>query len=196
MTSNMGVLNNEKRDTHEKMIMMMVSVFVLLSLAACHSVENGNNADEPLSGSEVQSDYNEQTDPSMENVEAEEGGETIMDHSMKITIGETTLTATLEDNSSAEALVEKLKEGDLTLDLEDYGNMEKVGGLGFSLPRNDRQIRTQAGDLILYQGDAFVIYYDTNSWNFTRLGKIDDVTGEELKEILGNGDVTVVLSLN
>ena len=64
------------------------------------------------------------------------------------------------------------------------------------LPRNDQQIRTQAGDLILYQGDAFVIYYDTNSWNFTRLGKIDDVTGEELKEILGNGDVTVVLSLN
>lgn len=192
----MGVLNNEKRDTHEKMIMMMVSVFVLLSLAACHSVENGNNADEPLSGSEVQSDYNEQTDPGMENAETEGGGETIMDHSMKITIGETTLTATLEDNSSAEALVAKLKEGDLTLDLSDYGNMEKVGGLGFSLPRNDQQIRTQAGDLILYQGDAFVIYYDTNSWNFTRLGKIDDVTGEELKEILGNGDVTVVLSLN
>ena len=192
----MGVLNNEKRDTHEKMIMMMVSVFVLLSLAACHSVENGNNADEPLSGSEVQSDYNEQTDPGMENAETEGGGETIMDHSMKITIGETTLTATLEDNSSAEALVAKLKEGDLTLDLSDYGNMEKVGGLGFSLPRNDQQIRTQAGDLILYQGDAFVIFYDTNSWNFTRLGKIDDVTGEELKEILGNGDVTVVLSLN
>ena len=69
MTSNMGVLNNEKRDTHEKMIMMMVSVFVLLSLAACHSVETGNNADEPLSGSEVQSDYNEQTDPGMENAE-------------------------------------------------------------------------------------------------------------------------------
>lgn len=46
MTSNMGVLNNEKRDTHEKMIMMMVSVFVLLSMAACHSVETGNNADE------------------------------------------------------------------------------------------------------------------------------------------------------
>lgn len=180
----------------KKMIMMMVSVFVLLSLAACHCVETGNNADEPLSGSEVQSDYNEQTDPGMENAETEGGGETIMDHSMKITIGETTLTATLEDNSSAEALVAKLKEGDLTLDLSDYGNMEKVGGLGFSLPRNDQQIRTQAGDLILYQGDAFVIYYDTNSWNFTRLGKIDDVTGEELKEILGNGDVTVVLSLN
>lgn len=169
----------------KKKIMTMASVLALLSLAACHREDTGNNAGEPLSGSEVQSDYNEQTDPSMENVEAEEGGETIMDHSMKITIGETTLTATLEDNSSAEALVEKLKEGDLTLDLEDYGNMEKVGGLGFSLPRNDRQIRTQAGDLILYQGDAFVIYYDTNSWNFTRLGKIDGVTGEELKEILG-----------
>ncbi len=186
----------KNRTSMKKVIMTMVSVFTLLSLAACHNVDTENEAGEPSSGSEVQGDYNEQTDSGMENAETEEGSEMIMDRSMKITIGETTLTATLEDNSSAKALVEKLKEGDLTLDLADFGNMEKVGGLGFSLPRNDKQIRTQAGDLILYQGDAFVIYYDTNSWNFTRLGKIDDVTSEELKEILGNGDVTVVLSLN
>ena len=111
-------------------------------------------------------------------------------------VNDTTLTATLEDNSSAEALAAKLKEGDLTLDLSDYGNMEKVGGFGFSLPRNDQQIHTQAGDLILYQGNSFVIYYDTNSWNFTRLGRIDDITAEELKEVLGSGDVTVTLSIN
>lgn len=71
----------------------------------------------------------------------------------------------------------------------------KVGPFPKSLPRNDEQISTEAGDLILYQGNSFVIYYDTNSWNFTRLGKIDNVTQQELKEILGSGSVTAVLSL-
>ena len=73
--------------------------------------------------------------------------------------------------------------------------MEKVGTLGISLPRNDRQTTTGLGDLILYQGHNFVIYYDTNSWNFTRLGKIDNVSQTELKAALGEGDVRVTLSL-
>ena len=63
------------------------------------------------------------------------------------------------------------------------------------LPRNDEQITTEAGDIILYQGSAFVIYYAPNSWNFTRLGKISDVTAEQLREILGDGDVTITLFL-
>ena len=79
--------------------------------------------------------------------------------------------------------------------MHDYSNFEKVGSLPEELPRNDEQITTESGDLILYQGNQFVIYYDTNSWNFTRLGKIKDVTQEELKTILGTGNVTAVLSL-
>ena len=63
------------------------------------------------------------------------------------------------------------------------------------LPRNDEQIVTEAGDIILCQGSALVIYYAPNSWNFTRLGKIDNLTVEELREILGDGNVTVTLSL-
>ncbi len=114
---------------------------------------------------------------------------------MKIAVGNTTFTATLEDNSSAQALKELLMEGPLTINMSDYGNMEKVGPIGTSLPENNKQITTGAGDIILYQGNSLVIYYDTNSWNFTRLGKINGVTQEELKEVLGNGDVTVTLTL-
>lgn len=73
--------------------------------------------------------------------------------------------------------------------------MEKVGPLGTSLPRNDRQTTTGPGDLILYQGKYLVIYYAANSWSLTRLGKIDSVSGSELKAALGEGDVTVTLSL-
>lgn len=115
---------------------------------------------------------------------------------MYITVNNTRLSATLSDNSSSEALKELLAEGDLTINMNDYGNFEKVGNLRTSLPRNDEQITTESGDLILYQGDKFVIYYDTNSWNFTRLGKLNDITQTELKEILGDGDVNVTLSLN
>ena len=114
---------------------------------------------------------------------------------MKITAGDTTFMATLANNSSVEALKELLAEGPLTIDMSDYGSMEKVGPIGTDLPRNDEQITTGAGDVILYQGNSLVIYYDTNSWNFTRIGKIEGVTGEELLEALGSGDVTVTFSL-
>ena len=112
-----------------------------------------------------------------------------------ISVGEHQLTATLADNSSAQALVELLGQGDVTIDMSDFSNFEKVGELPTSLPRNDEQLDTDYGDLILYLGQRFVIYYDKNSWNFTKLGHIDNITQDELKSILGEGDVTVTLSL-
>lgn len=114
---------------------------------------------------------------------------------MKLYIGGKTFTATMENNASAQALLELLANGDVTIEMEDYANMEKVGPIGTSLPRTDRQTTTSAGDIILYQGKFLVIYYDTNSWNFTRLGRIDGVSPSELKSALGRGDVTVRLSL-
>ena len=134
---------------------------------------------------------------------------------MKISIqitsdsGSHTLAATLADNSSAMAFYELLEKGPVTIKMTDYGNFEKVGPLGTKLPRNDTQITTQAGDIILYQGNQITIYYDTNSWNFTRLGKVvstlrqssgtasstTTITQAELKKILGKGDVTAVFEI-
>jgi len=116
-------------------------------------------------------------------------------NTMIIKIGNHELTATLVENSSVDALKEALSEGPITINMRDYGSMEKVGSLGMDLPRNDEQITTEAGDIILYQGSALVIYYAPNSWNFTRLGKINDVSAEELRDILGDGFVTITLSL-
>lgn len=114
---------------------------------------------------------------------------------LKIKVENRTMTAALVENSSTAALKDLLAKGEITIHMSDYGNFEKVGSLGAVLPRNDEQITTEAGDLILYQGNSFAIYYDTNSWNFTRLGKINDITQAELKSILGNGNVTVTLSM-
>ena len=120
---------------------------------------------------------------------------------MKISIqitsdsGRHSLAATLADNSSATSFYELLEKGPVTIKMHDYGNFEKVGPLGTTLPRNDTQITTTAGDIILYQGNQITIYYDTNSWTFTRLGKVDGVTQAELKKILGKGDVTAVFEI-
>lgn len=113
-----------------------------------------------------------------------------------IKIGENILEAELAENSSAAALTELLKDKDITIEMHDYGDFEKVGEIGTNLPVNDERITTAAGDLILYQGNKFVIYYDTNSWNFTRLGKIKNISATELKNILGENNVTVTLTLN
>ncbi|WP_340112682.1 cyclophilin-like fold protein [Maribellus mangrovi] len=121
--------------------------------------------------------------------------DTINTSTMNLQIGDTTLTATLADNSSAAALVAELKKGSITVEMRDYGNMEKVGSLGKSYPRNDQSITTEPGDIILYQGNALVIYYAPNTWSFTRLGKIDNITKEELMQVLGAGNVTITLSL-
>ncbi len=112
-----------------------------------------------------------------------------------ITIGDETLTAIPEDNSSAEAFLALLQEKPITVHMSDYADMEKVGSLETSLPRNDKQISVDAGDVILYQGNQITIYYGTNSWNFTKLAHIDGATKEHLLEVLGFGDVDATFSI-
>ncbi len=129
------------------------------------------------------------------NATTEETVETEESKMINIQVGKVIFTAELMKNSSAEAFAQKLAEGPLTVEMHDYGNFEKVGALGFDLPTNNEQITTEPGDVILYMGNQITIYYDTNSWNFTRLGKIQGVTKEELKSALGAGNVTVTFSL-
>lgn len=104
-----------------------------------------------------------------------------------------TFAATLEQNDAARALAQRLADSPLTLRLQNYGGFEKVGPLGESLPANDRQTTTHAGDIVLYQGDQIVLFYGSNSWSYTRLGRVNDLAG--WADALGRGDVTVTFSL-
>ena len=110
-------------------------------------------------------------------------------------IGNDVLTIQPAENSSAAALIELLRAGDLTVEMHDYGNFEKVGSIGTTLPRNDEPITTEPCDLILYLGTEITIYYDVNNWNFTRLGKVQGLNQAQLKQILGTGNVTTRFSL-
>ncbi|MCR5636823.1 MAG: hypothetical protein K6F76_06590 [Clostridiales bacterium] len=113
---------------------------------------------------------------------------------LKIDANGTIFYAEFENNSSAEAFKKILAEKSITIHMIDYGGFEKVGDLPFELPKNDKSITTEPGDVILYQGNKLTIYYDTNTWSFTKIAKIRNVDGS-LRNLLGEGDITVTLSL-
>lgn len=115
------------------------------------------------------------------------------DMKLKVEVNGTTFTATLEDNTAVDAFVEMMREAPIVIEMSDYSGFEKVGSLGTSLPASNSQTTTQSGDIVLYNSNQIVIFYGSNSWSYTRLGKIDDLTGWE--EALGSGDVTVTFSL-
>ena len=113
---------------------------------------------------------------------------------MQMMIGETAVTVAWEDNASVEALKALAVEG-LDIEMSMYGGFEQVGAIGQSLPRDDAQTTTASGDIVLYSGNQLVVFYGSNSWAYTRLGHITDQTPAQMQELLGNGDVTVTLSI-
>lgn len=200
-----------------KKMMCIALVFVLLfAVAACGSKQGEQfpNTRKPETNANTPGQFNAEPEEAKEPAKAQaaEKGEVQAEirpiepipesteqeaakMKMKIQVGDTVFTATLAENSSVDGLKELMADGPLTFNMSDYANMEKGADLGVALPQNNEQMNTQAGDIILYQGRTFVIYYDTNSWSLTPIGKIDNVDAEKLKAALGTGDVTVTLSL-
>ena len=133
------------------------------------------------------------TAPESGEPETEQDEEENSEMQMNVQVGGSTFTATLEENEAVDALVDMMEQGSVTIQMSDYSGFEKVGPLGTSLPTSNSQTTTQAGDIVLYQGNQIVMFYGSNSWSYTRLGHINDLTGWE--EALGSGDVTVTFSL-
>ena len=128
----------------------------------------------------------DEASPEVELQEDEMGKE------LRLSIGDEEISVAWENNESVDALKELAGNDGLTVQMSMYGGFEQVGSLGSSLPRDDKQITTSAGDIVLYSGNQIVLFYGSNSWAYTRLGKMDK-SASELKELLGNGDVTVVI---
>ncbi|MDE6553408.1 MAG: hypothetical protein K2K98_10735 [Muribaculaceae bacterium] len=114
---------------------------------------------------------------------------------ISLTVGEKTMTATLVDNAATRELQALLDKGPITIQMNDYGGFEKVGALPQSFTTSNSQITTEPGDIMLYQGNNMVIFYGTNSWSYTRLGKIDGATSENLRQFLGSGNISLTVSL-
>ena len=141
----------------------------------------------------------EENNEGKENNGNDNSGETdtTMPETIKITVSGKTLPVKIEDNEATKALVAVLSEASITYEARDYGGFEKVGPLGLTLPANNSQITTQPGDVILYSGNQIVLFYGSNTWSYTRLGKIQYESLDELKSFLkaGEGNISVTLSL-
>ena len=117
---------------------------------------------------------------------------------MYITIDGMTQSATLADNTATKELIAKLQQAPITVMLNSSGGFEIWGALGFSLPTSNEQVNAQPGDIVLYNGSNICMFYGSNSWSYTRLGKIDGLSESELRTFLkaGESNISVTLSLN
>ncbi len=143
-------------------------------------------------GRESVREYAEQTGGTSapENTKEPEETEVVK---MNVQIADAVFTAVLEDNAAVREFVDMMRQGPVTIRMNDYGSFEKVGALGTSLTTNDRQTTTTAGDIVLYQGNQIVMFYGSNAWSYTRIGHIDDLSGWE--DALGTGSITAVFSI-
>jgi len=114
---------------------------------------------------------------------------------IKIKINDEAFDVKLENNSATQQLVKELEKGNITVNATEYGGFEKVGDLGLSLPATDENINTSPGDIVLYQGNQISLFYGSHSWSYTKLGKIENIDSNHLKEVLGSGNATLILSL-
>lgn len=116
-----------------------------------------------------------------------------METNMIVTVGEYRFEVILEDNATTAELIKILEDGPIVIDMKDYSGFEKVGSLDRSLTRSDKQTTTHSGDIVLYNGNNIVIFYGSNSWSYTRIGRVEDLSDWE--KALGSGDVTVEFSV-
>ena len=130
-------------------------------------------------------------------IEAEmtEKEQTEQEQDMKLMIDDTQVEVIWENNEAVKELKALVSDGPLSIDMSMYGGFEQVGAIGSSLTSSDVQTVTEPGDIVLYAGSQIVIFYGSNSWAYTSLGKIKDQTAEEMASLLGNGNVTITISI-
>ena len=170
----------------KKFIAILFGIMLCLCLvfSACDIIPEAGNNTGGNGGNTEQGGGGEQTDDNTEEITE-----------MYIYVNANKLEVTLEQNSSVEALVKILKQGDITYTAH-ANDFEIYGDIGHGLPTNNKQITSQSGDVLLWAGSNICIFFGNNSYSYTRIGKIEGYTAAQLKEILApSSTVQVKISL-
>lgn len=175
----------------KKRLLFTAMLTMLVLTAGCGGADAGQNIQNEASGE--QEEIAAAQSRKSETVEDEENNEENEEMKIQLSVNGKSFTASMEKNSATDALIGLLEEGSLTIDMSDYGGFEKVGSLGQKLPASNCQTSTSSGDIVLYQSNQIVVFYGSNSWSYTRLGRVDDLDGWE--KALGSGDVSITFSL-
>lgn len=168
-----------------------LTILLILMLVACSPADGSSSSGIDENGQEGNRSANSLSGNS--GTEGKKDESEMSQNVIYLSAGNETFAVALEDNDAANALMKLLQNGSVTISLNDYGGFEKVGALGTDLPADDAYTTTQAGDIVLYQGNQIVIFYGSNTWSYTRLGKINET--EDLQAALGKGTVSVTFFL-
>ncbi len=163
---------------------ILFALVMMVSVTACG--QTGTKKESPAVSQETEPEVGETEKAQSEEPEQEAD-------TMVLAINGEIVSVEWEDNESVDALMELVSKEPLSIQMSMYGGFEQVGSIGTSLPRNDVQTTTESGDIVLYSGNQIVVFYGSNSWSYTRLGRITDKNVDELAEILGNEDVTITI---
>lgn len=158
----------------EKSLLFLFTLFSFL-LASCDNVVSSTG--------EVESSINENSSSGDEE-----------EMKLKLEIKDFEFDVMLEENDATEELIEMARNEPITINFEDYGGFEKVGPLGTNLTTDDTHITTKPGDIVLYLGNRIVMFYGSNTWSYTILGHVEDLTYWE--EALGDGEVVATFTLS
>ena len=180
-------------------LVVMVLVCVFCSCDIVGSKDTGTTSRESTASTESVMPAEEPTEETVptetssgtESYQSTTSEETVVEKKLSLTINGQNVSVQWEDNESVKALKDFVKNNPLKIQMSMYGGFEQVGSLGTNLPRNDRQTKTSAGDIVLYSGNQIVVFYGSNSWAYTRLGYVTDKNAAEMTELLGNGNVTI-----
>ncbi len=182
----------------KRFIIIVVYLFFSFGTAACGKVQDMETTHNSTDIEVTPSSIEEIKDGGNPDIIKEENSEKTLENDEEVSnmimmIGDVQVQVAWEDNESVEALRELASQEPVTIQMSMYGGFEQVGSIGQALPRDDIEITTEAGDIVLYSGNQIVVFYGSNSWAYTKLGHISDRSEQELSDLLGNGDVTITI---
>ncbi len=204
---NSGVVSNNRIILKNSAVMLLVTAIVF-ALSACGTSEAGNatqNRDPAPESDQTPVDPGPSGAAGIGEIVPTDvpvsgmggiGGENAEGTAvpkLKMKIDGRELAVIWEDNESVDALIELASVSPVRVEMSMYGGFEQVGSLGTGIPRNDVQTTTQAGDIVLYSGDRIVVFYGSNSWAYTRLGRIGGMSRSELADLLSRGPAELIL---
>ena len=181
----------------QKTVIVLLVLVLILMLSACGDGK-GTAAPKPTrTGTTAVTENNQAENVNQNNkFQVKEDGQKVSGIMLKMKIGETAVAVKWENNETVRALQGLCVNKPLTIQMSMYGGFEQVGEIGKSLPRDDRQMTAVSGDVVLYSGNRIVIFYGSNSWSYTKLGRITDKNAAEMAKLLGNGDAIITLSMH
>ena len=168
-----------------KKVLILLLAITFITLVSCG--KSNNSSVQPTTGEPSTTI----TTPSDDNQTTKEDETANMKLTLKINDIEVDVIWT--DNDSVRALKNLAKDG-LTINMSKYGGFEQVGSIGSTLPSADTRITTNPGDIVLYSSNQIVLFYDSNTWSYTKLGHIN-LSKSELTDLLGDEDVVITLNL-